>query len=100
MSEQSVAQFQMSTTESSWSEDWFAQGDMDIQAAEILHSQSGPPSIVAFHIQQAIEKYLKGFLLAHDWSLRRIHDLEVLIHDAIDRDTDFYRLSSALPADN
>lgn len=69
--------------------EWFAQGDLDIQAVEILLSQDGPLEIVAFHLQQAVEKYLKGFLLASGWSLRRIHDLEILLQEAITRDTDF-----------
>lgn len=69
--------------------EWFAQGDLDIQAVEILLSQSGPLEIVAFHLQQAVEKYLKGFLLASGWSLRRIHDLEILLQEAIARDADF-----------
>jgi HEPN domain-containing protein len=69
--------------------EWFAQGNLDIQAVEILLSQSGPLEIVAFHLQQAVEKYLKGFLLASGWSLRRIHDLEILLQEAIARDADF-----------
>ncbi len=52
-------------------------------------AQSGPLAVVAFHLQQAIEKYLKGFLLSTGWSLRRIHDLEVLLQQAIAQDTDF-----------
>lgn len=79
----------MNDHESIVPQDWFAQGDMDIQAAEILLSQQGPRPIVAFHIQQAIEKYLKGFLISTGWPLRRIHDLEILIQEALDRDTDF-----------
>ena len=39
--------------------------------------------------EQAVEKYLKGFLLASGWNLRRIHDLEVLLQEAIARDADF-----------
>lgn len=69
----------MSGTESTLSADWFAQGDLDVQAAEILLTQSGPFPIIAFHLQQAVEKYLKGFLVSTGWPLRRIHDLEVLI---------------------
>ncbi len=69
--------------------EWFAQGDLDIQAVEILLAQNGPLEIVAFHLQQAVEKYLKGFLLASGWNLRRIHDLEVLLQEAIARDADF-----------
>ena len=69
--------------------DWFAQGDMDVQAADILLAQDGPLPVVAFHVQQAVEKYLKGYLVSRGWPLRRIHDLEVLIREAIARDADF-----------
>ena len=69
--------------------EWFTQGGLDIQAAEILLAQNGPLAVVAFHLQQAIEKYLKGFLLSTGWSLRRIHDLEILLQQAIAHDTDF-----------
>ena len=69
--------------ESTLPSDWFAQGDQDILAAEILLNQNGPLPIVAFHLQQAVEKYLKGYLLSQAWRLRRIHDLEVLIQEAI-----------------
>lgn len=75
--------------------DWFAQGDQDILAAEILLKQTGPLPIVAFHPQQAVEKYLKGYLLSQAWRLRRIHDLEVLIQEAITRDIDFTPFLSA-----
>ena len=79
----------MPATESTLPADWFAQGDLDIQAAEILLTQDGPLPVIAFHLQQAAEKYLKGFLLSTGWSLRRIHDLEVLIREAIVRDPNF-----------
>ena len=69
--------------------DWFTQGDMDIQAAAILLAQDGPLPVVAFHVQQAVEKYLKGFLIFKGWSLRRIHDVETLIQEATARDADF-----------
>lgn len=79
----------MSATESSLPTEWLAQGDMDIQAADILPVQAGPLPVIAFHLQQAVEKYLKGYLLATGWTLRRIHDLEVLIQETIARDADF-----------
>ena len=69
--------------------DWLAQGDQDLEAAEILLNQNGPLPIVAFLLQQTVEKYLKGYLLSQAWSLRRIHDLEILIQEAISRDIDF-----------
>lgn len=33
--------------------EWFAQGNLDIQAAEILLAQNGPLAIVAFPFQHA-----------------------------------------------
>ncbi|MEE8389795.1 MAG: HEPN domain-containing protein [Anaerolineae bacterium] len=36
----------------------------------------------AFHLQQALEKYLKGFLLSRGWRLERIHDLRALLEEA------------------
>jgi len=75
--------------------DWFAKGDQDVQAAVILLNQDGPLEIVAFHIQQAIEKYLKGYLLSTGWSLERIHDLEALVQEAIARDAEFSPFLSA-----
>ena len=36
-----------------------------------------------YHLQQAVEKYLKGFLLSKGWKLKRIHDLEVLLNDGL-----------------
>ncbi len=69
--------------------EWLAQGDMDLHAVEILLGQNGPLPVVAFHLQQTAEKYLKGYLLSRGWSLRRIHDLEVLIQEAMARDAEF-----------
>jgi len=69
--------------------DWYAQGNVDMQAAEILLASDGPLSAVAFHIQQAVEKYLKGFLISTGWPLRRTHDLELLAQEAIAHDADF-----------
>lgn len=36
----------------------------------------------AFHLQQALEKYLKAFLLSKGWKLERIHDLRALLEEA------------------
>jgi len=36
----------------------------------------------AFFIQQALEKYIKTFMLQRGWLLRKIHDLDALLDDA------------------
>lgn len=48
-----------------------------------------------FFLQQALEKYLKAFLLRRGWSLRKIHELDALLDDAIKYNPDlknFYSL--------
>ncbi|MCL4868903.1 MAG: HEPN domain-containing protein [Anaerolineae bacterium] len=70
-------------------QEWFYYGDMDRQAAAMLMRSEGPAPVIAFHVQQAVEKYLKGYLLAQGWQLRRIHDLTVLLHEATTHDPQF-----------
>ena len=57
-------------------EDWVLLTDKDLQAAEIIINDEYPlTNIVAFHCQQAIEKYLKAFIIERDASSIRTHDL-------------------------
>jgi len=58
-----------------------AKGDHDWDAARILIDAHKLES-ASFHIQQAIEKYLKGYLLSKGWKLRRIHELDELLDEA------------------
>ncbi|MBI4330008.1 MAG: HEPN domain-containing protein [Chloroflexi bacterium] len=62
-----------------------------MQSARLLLAQGGYLDTIAVLLQQAAEKYLKGYLLAQGWKLRRIHDLEALVNDAIDYDKEFER---------
>ncbi len=63
-------------------QDWFRIAARDIKRAEHLLSVDDPEG-AGYHLQQAVEKYLKGFLLSKGWRLKRIHDLEVLLNDAL-----------------
>jgi len=57
-------------------EDWIVLADKDLYAAEIMIKDDySLTNIVAFHCQQAIEKYLKAFLIENDVPLMRTHDL-------------------------
>lgn len=40
------------------------------------------PEIAGFFLQQAVEKFLKAFLLSQEWKLIRTHDLVALLDDA------------------
>ena len=33
-------------------------------------------------LQEAVERYVKGYLIAKGWKLKRVHDLKVLVRDA------------------
>jgi len=46
-----------------------------------------------FFLQQSLEKYLKAFLLKHNWKLRKIHELDALLDEAskFQQDLETYR---------
>ena len=56
-----------------------------ISGSTSLNANNDPEG-AAFHLQQATEKYLKGFLIGKGWKLERTHDLEDLLDYAIDFD--------------
>jgi HEPN domain-containing protein len=37
----------------------------------------------AFHLQQSLEKYLKAFLIEKGWKLKKTHEIEELLDEAI-----------------
>lgn len=73
----------MQKGESLYALDWFKKADLDLAAVETLLNEK-QLEMAAFHVQQAIEKYLKGYLLSKGWKMRRIHDLEELLNEALE----------------
>lgn len=68
-------------TESHYPHDWLLIAAKDLQrVAKRLAERDIDDA--AFRLQQAVEKFLKGYLLAQGWKLRRIHDIEALLTDA------------------
>jgi HEPN domain-containing protein len=61
---------------------WFAIADKDLKRARYL-LQGDDLEGAGVQLQQAVEKYLKGYLLSKGWTLRRIHNLETLINEVI-----------------
>ena len=43
--------------------------------------------MAGFCLQQALEKFLKAFLLSKGWNLRRIHNLDARLDDTIEYDS-------------
>lgn len=78
----------MKNRESVLPKDWFHKGGLDMKRAEILLENNDPEG-AAFHLQQAMEKYLKGYLIGRGWKLERIHDLEDLLDYAVDYNKEF-----------
>ena len=72
----------MRPNESSYSDDWFEIAEKDLKRARYLLDGKDVEG-AGFNIQQAVEKYLKGYLLSRGWQLRRIHNLETLLNEAI-----------------
>jgi len=70
-------------------QEWLTKGDHDIESAQSLFEKHGYTDIIAFLIQQAIEKYLKGYLIYYGGKLKKIHDLQELINEATKIDKAF-----------
>jgi HEPN domain-containing protein len=61
-------------------EDWriLAERDMDVAGYLADNMVPAPTEIIAFHCQQATEKYLKGALTVFGEEPPYIHDLDIL----------------------
>jgi HEPN domain-containing protein/predicted nucleotidyltransferase len=63
--------------------DWLARADEDLRIVEILCAADTPSwSGVAFHAQQAAEKYVKTLIIRRGWRPPRTHDLNEIIDRA------------------
>jgi len=72
---------------------WFEKADYDIV---MVHRAIGiaPPILdsACFHCQQAVEKYLKAYLVYQDKIIKKTHDLIALQELCSDFDPDFDRI--------
>lgn len=72
----------MARTESSYPQDWLRIAEKDLGRVDLM-LEAEDPEAAGFYLQQAMEKFLKAFLLSKGWALKRIHDLETLLNDAL-----------------
>ena len=72
----------MPREESHYPADWRRIAEKDFRRVEQLLSVHDPEA-AGFYLQQALEKFLKAFLLSHGWELKRVHDLEALLNAAL-----------------
>lgn len=71
------------------SDRWFLTAERDLGAAKKLFKVEHFADIICFHLQQTIEKYLKGFLVFHNIKPPRTHDLPKLLKLCKRIDEDF-----------
>ncbi len=49
-------------------------------------------SSICFHCQQAVEKFLKAFIIANGIEIKRTHNIEFLLSECADIDKDFTKI--------
>jgi len=70
--------------------EWFRIADDDLYSAKILNEAVHRPyEIICYHCSQAIEKYLKGYLVYNDIVPQKTHDLSFLNSICIEKDENF-----------
>lgn len=57
---------------------WFCLAEDDFRIARLVLAAGEPYLNCCFHVQQAVEKYLKGFLQLHGFPTSKSHDLDSL----------------------
>lgn len=70
---------------------WIEKADKDLKLAKLAFS-SQIYDYSAFHAQQAVEKYLKAFLIFHKQPILKIHDIKNLINSCKKIDSSFEEL--------
>ena len=79
-------EYPMVEDSSSYARDWLSPALDYLQAAELTLERGLSANVAGALLQQAVEKYLKAYLLFRGWRLKRTHDLEELLEDAIPYD--------------
>lgn len=70
-------------------EEWFERGRHDIETAQLLYDERGYTDSIAYHIQQSVEKYLKGYLVLHGKKPPKIHELDTILNQIAAFDDSF-----------
>ena len=74
---------------------WLEKADEDrLFIANELKAERQPWSVICFHAPQAVEKYLKAFLVCKGVRPERTHDLRALVIRCADFDAEFLALET------
>jgi HEPN domain-containing protein len=70
-------------------EDWLFLARERLRAADALFQSLGATLSGVELLQEAVERFLKAYLISQGWELRKIHNLSTLLDHAILRDESF-----------
>ena len=65
---------------------WLKKADADLRVSKELLNLNEEPWIITFHAQQAIEKYLKAYLVYRQVRFKKTHDILELLNLCINED--------------
>lgn len=69
---------------------WILKADEDLLVInKLTEFEIFATSSVCFHCQQAVEKYLKAFLISNGIDIKKTHNIEFLLSECADMDSDF-----------
>ena len=69
---------------------WLAKANEDLLVVnKLTEFEIIATSSVCFHCQQAVEKFLKAFLIANGVEIKKTHNIEYLLSECSDIDKDF-----------
>ncbi len=77
------------TTREDNPKDWFMLAEDRLRGADVLQRAEGVTYLGVEPLHEAVERYLKGYLVAQGWSIERTHNLAHLLDCAIDYDPAF-----------
>ena len=69
--------------------DWFYLASDRLKTADLAWKVEGLTASGIELLQESVERYLKGYLIAKGWKLIRTHDLSVLVSEAMTLDAQF-----------
>jgi len=69
--------------------EWIKKADNDLDVAIFLFENGMNMEIVAFHCQQATEKFLKAFLVSKEIKVPKTHDLDALLMMCVSEEEKF-----------
>jgi len=72
--------------------EWIRKAETDLRVAKKLLELNEENWVIAYHLEQAAEKYLKAFLVAKKRKFMKTHDIKELLELCIQEDKEFEKL--------